>query len=134
MTPNFPPAPSGIDPYSDEETGKRVDHVANQIDGLGRGFLEVWKDDERKDDERNPCFASRVRFCHRTARDYLLQNEDRRRALLDLFPSLENSQPYIRLCLAEIIHGWESGPIHGHDVFWPFDIWTGPWSKILKLA
>lgn len=113
--PEWPPA-SVIDPYSDEEIHKRLDYVKKQIDGLARGFLEV------RDDPREVCFfASSVRFCHRTAQDYFLQNEHRRRELLKSFPNFQDSQPYVRIHLAETIHGCRSMRHDSSPRPWPFD-------------
>lgn len=109
MNPDFPPV-FETKPYSIEEVHKRINHVARQINGLARGFLEVW---ENKHEAWWPAKEGtinmlRIRFCHRTARDYLLQSESRRRELLQSFPNFEDSQPYARICLAEHIHRWNA--------------------------
>ncbi|KAH8774417.1 hypothetical protein F5883DRAFT_412858 [Diaporthe sp. PMI_573] len=122
MGPNFP-ACGKMKPYSEEEIAKRLDHVTKQIDGLARGFLEIQRDDEvlRPWGCTRSFFAYRVQFCHRTARDYLLDNEHRHRSLLDSFPDFEQSQPYAKICIAEAIYGWHSKSPAGHDVFAMFD-------------
>lgn len=85
MNPNFPQVGYARQ-YSNEEVSLRIEYVTNQIDGLARGFLEVYKVKTEQ-----LFFAYRVRFCHRTARDYLLQSDDRRRALLQSFPTIRKN-------------------------------------------
>lgn len=103
--PDFPPA-SGLDPYSEAEISKRLDHVTKQIDGLARGFLQIiTRSSKVPKGHIKSFFSARVQFCHRTARDYLLQTEDRHRAMLNSFPNFESSNLYTRILLAETIHG-----------------------------
>lgn len=125
LSPNFPSA-SDMKPYSEDEITKRLDHVKKQIDGLARGFLEVRGHDADEIRLSNPgqtqsFFDSMVRFCHRTARDYLLHDKDRRRALLEAFPNFEESQVYAKIQIAENLCGWHSRFPPGHDVFMNFD-------------
>lgn len=103
--PDFPPA-SGLDPYSEAEISKRLDHVTKQIDGLARGFLQIITRSRVRRGQIQSFFSARVQFCHRTARDYLLQTKDRHRAMLNSFPNFGSSNLYTRILLAETIHGW----------------------------
>ncbi|KAJ0115527.1 hypothetical protein J7T55_010349 [Diaporthe amygdali] len=121
MNPNFPPA-SGLDPYSEDEISTRLDHVTKQINGLARGFLQTYTDGPLNEGQTGRLFRIRVQFCHRTARDYLLQTEDRRRAMLRSFPNFENSHLYTRIFLAEVIHGGHSKNPHSlRHIFTPLD-------------
>lgn len=78
------------------------------INGLARGFLQVIKRYYILEGQTKRFFRARVQFCHRTARDYLLQTEDRHRAMLNSFPNFESSNLYTRIFLAEIRNGWHS--------------------------
>lgn len=117
MNPDFP-QPTGMKPYSEEEVSKRVEHVTMQINGLARGFLEVRpRNSPRGEGEIDSFFESTVQFCHRTARDYLLQNKDRQHALLNSFPNFEKSGVYTRILLAETIHGYDSKIPYETNIF-----------------
>lgn len=102
LDPNFP-AETTRRPYTGAEVSQRLDRVARRVDGLARGLLQVvWPG--RTVYDVKPSFNSlTVQFCHRTARDYLLQDEHRYKKLLASFPSFEEVHPYERICLAEII-------------------------------
>lgn len=125
LSPDFPSA-SDLKPYSEDEIASRLEHVTKQIDGLARGFLEI-RGRTAYEVQLNPpgqtrsFFDSMVRFCHRTARDYLIHSADRRCALLESFPNFEVSQVYAKIRIAENICGWHSRFPPGHDVFVNFD-------------
>lgn len=68
LNPDFPQFDS-LRQYSHQEIFRRVEYVKKQIAGLARGFLEVYESHFKP-----PFHTYKVRFCHRTARDYLLQN------------------------------------------------------------
>lgn len=121
MNPDFPP-PSEMSPYSEEEISKRIDCVTKRVNGLARGFLEVkLRESSRSSLENGTFFASEIQFCHRTARDYLLHNEDRNSGLLKSFPNFDKSSVYTRIRLAEIIHGHNPKEELDHEIFYPLD-------------
>lgn len=121
MDPNFPPH-KDLKPYSDEEISHRIERVTRQIDGLARGFLEVTPCLRLSlTEKRKAFFASAVQFCHRTARDYLLHNENRHLHLLKSFPNFERSSIYARILLAELIYGYKSQDIMHFNVFFSLD-------------
>lgn len=105
--PDFPPA-SRPDPYSEAEISKRLDHVTKQVNGLARGFLQIVTLPFTLEGQTQSFFHPRVEFCHRTARDYLLDTKDRNHAMLNSFPNFEPSNLYTRILLAETIYGWHS--------------------------
>lgn len=119
--PEFPPA-GGLDPYSAAEISKRLNHVTKQINGLARGFLQIITRPFVLEGQTESFFRAKVQFCHRTARDYLLETEDRHRAMLNSFPNFESSNLYTRILLAETIHGWHSKSRYRYiHIFTPFD-------------
>lgn len=121
LNPDFPPA-SGLDPYSSAEIFKRLDHVTKQINGLARGFLQITTNYDVPRGRRHSFFSDEVQFCHRTARDYLLQTGDRHRAMLESFPTFESAHLYTRILLAETIHGRNLEDRYGDTrIFTPFD-------------
>lgn len=119
--PDFPPA-SGLDPYSEAEISKRLDHVTKQVNGLARGFLQITTRPSAFEEQTESFFRPRVEFCHRTARDYLLHTKDRNHAILSSFPNFEPSNLYTRILLAETIYGWHSKVNEeGFNIFAFFD-------------
>ncbi|KAI0024282.1 hypothetical protein F4780DRAFT_797260 [Xylariomycetidae sp. FL0641] len=78
------PAPAGIATYSLDEVESRLATVKRQIDALARGFLEYEGPrlrEIRGTFDRNDYVTyiswNEVHFTHRTARDFLLGDEDR---------------------------------------------------------
>lgn len=124
LSPDFPSV-SDMKPYSEDEIANRLENVTKQIDGLARGFLEIRQHPAygvfKRRGQIRSFFDPTVGFCHRTARDYLLHNEDRRCALLEAFPNFEESQVYGKIRLAESMCGWHSRFPAEHDAFRYFD-------------
>lgn len=114
LDPEFP-TETTIQPYPEQEVARRLDRITRRINGLARGLLQVvWPGRSMYD--KTPSFDSlKVQFCHRTARDYLIQSGRRYQALRDSFPQFEDIDPYGRICLAEIIYGGDSSYAHDLD-------------------
>lgn len=114
--PDFPSA-TECRPYSAQEITMRLDRVTRQVYGLTRGLLEIvtesesdiyWSSDRCLDDT----FAlSRVRFCHRTARDYVM--EKRYADLRDSWPDFDETDIYGRIHLAKFVYGLKPGVAAG---------------------
>lgn len=93
-------------PYTEKEIAQRLYRVEVRVNNLARGLLQiVWPMKTPYDDSRLPpnFHAAKVQFCHRTARDYLLRNQRRYQQLLESFPGFEETDPYGRICLADLI-------------------------------
>ncbi|XDG03882.1 hypothetical protein ABKA04_003497 [Annulohypoxylon sp. FPYF3050] len=105
--PDFPnPLDSSLLPYSESEYTERVKNVEMKIDSLTRGFLEL-KSGSFYYNFFQPWFSHRVQFSHRTARDYFLQNKGTMENLEESFYGFKGSNPYERICLAELIFGFK---------------------------
>lgn len=97
LDPSYPPSTT-CRPYSEQEVIERLQCVTERVNGLARGFLEVI-------DAPNSLFATpEVRFCHRTARDYLVNNPKRFAVLEESWPDFHQSDPYGRIYLAYLIY------------------------------
>lgn len=99
LDPNFPPS-TKCHPYSNTVILEREQCVSERVGGLTRGFLELvtvktpgWDSAEQK-----------VRFCHRTARDYWKSNARRYATLEESWSEFNQSDPFGRIYLAELIH------------------------------
>lgn len=95
LDPSFP-ASTNCQPYPKEDVEARINCVSARITSLTRGLLELFTVEKRE--------PPKVRFCHRTARDYLLSNDKRKKALEQSWPGFDQSDPYGRLYLAELIY------------------------------
>lgn len=117
----FPPA-NECQPYHEAEITTRLKRVTQLVQGLARGLLEVTSlgPDEpvpytAQARRLNRSFRStRVQFCHKTARDYLLgECYD---SLLRDFPNFDSV--YERVHLAETIYGKDSDEPLDDRGFW----------------
>lgn len=97
LDPSFPD-PAKCQPYSEQEIYERLHFVAERINGLTRGLLQPIKVPTLTPERRRE-----VRFCHRTARDYLITNVKRYSALEESWPGFHQSDPYGRIYLADLI-------------------------------
>lgn len=97
LDPSFPQS-TKCQPYSEEDITERVQYVAERVNGLTRGLLELvtMESLEQK--------ITQVRFCHRTARDYLVNNPGRYAVLEESWPDFHKSDPYGRIYLAYLIY------------------------------
>lgn len=99
LDPSFPPS-TKCQPYPEQDVAERLKCVSERINGLTRGLLELVTVEAP---ERG--FAPQeVRFCHRTARDYLVTNVKRYTVLKDSWPDFHQSDPYGRIYLAQLIY------------------------------
>lgn len=100
-----PSFPSTTDPkpYSGEEITRREERVRKQVGGLTKGLLEVGTSFSVYDLDFLSFLRLKVRFFHRTARDYLLHNAERLKALQCSFSGLEQVDLYGRIRLAEYL-------------------------------
>lgn len=98
LDPSFPSS-TKCQPYLDQDIKDRLQCVAERVNGLTRGFLELVTVDSL-----DPIPGPAVRFCHRTARDYLINNTERSIALGESWPEFDQSDPYGRIYLAELIY------------------------------
>ncbi|KAI0896416.1 hypothetical protein F4806DRAFT_427188 [Annulohypoxylon nitens] len=104
---DFPdPLDISLLPYSEDEYKKRVEKVGMKIDSLTRGFLEL-NSGGHSYRFIQPWFSHRVNFSHRTARDYFLKSEGKMENLEESFPNFKESNPYGRICLAELFFGFK---------------------------
>lgn len=114
LDPTFPAATT-CQPYSAQEIATRLDRVTRQMHGLTRGLLETVMDSKGRFSSGcdgcldNVLAAWRVRFCHRTARDYVLRTEERYKNLCDSWPDFDKSDVYGRIHLAKFIYGFRPG-------------------------
>lgn len=103
LDPEFPVADK-CHPYTEVEIAERQECARRRVNGLTRGLLEVftvWNHSENVG--RSPSFTSaKVRFCHKTARDYLIQ---RYAELQASWPSFDEVDVYGRMHLASYIYG-----------------------------
>lgn len=81
--------------YTDAETSKRLESVKLLLDSLTRGLLEISPGSQIR---VNPFFSYRVKFFHRTARDYILSN--RLQDIKSRIPEFDVNNGIIRLLLA----------------------------------
>lgn len=97
LDPSFPPS-TKCQPYSEKDVAERLQRVAERVNGLTRGLLELFtvKEVERRE--------TQVRFCHQTAREYLVNNAKRRAVLEESWPDFHQSDPYGRIYLAQLIY------------------------------
>lgn len=100
LDPSFP-ASTKCQLYAEQDMAERLRCVADRINGLTRGLLELVTVEKWEPPE--------VRFCHRSARDYLITNMKRYTALEESWPEFHQSDPYGRLYLAELIYCRTSG-------------------------
>jgi hypothetical protein len=85
--------------YSDQEAIRQLESVRRQLQGLTKGLLNLAPDTGNL--STCPMFSRRVRFFHRTARDYLTTPE--RKSQLDAsFPLFDAYQVHSMLRLAEL--------------------------------
>lgn len=101
--------------YSYVEATKRIQRVIEQIKGLTRGLLELDQSRDYKDSLKylplNTYFTSPgVRFCHRSAYDYLVSNEARYQKVWASWPNFEDTDVYGRIHLARLLYGARSDP------------------------
>lgn len=109
LDPEFP-TDNECQPYSEAEATKRIQRVTKQINGLTRGLLEVDQSQNYKGDitalPLNAYFMSPgVRFCHRSAYDYLVSNEARYKKVCDSWPTFDDTDVYGRIHLARLLYG-----------------------------
>lgn len=97
LDPSFPPS-TKCRPYSEQDLAERLECVAERVKGLARGLLEV------AEAPKGEFVPSEVRFCHRTARDYLVNNPKRYAVLEESWPDFHQSDPYGRIYLAYLIY------------------------------
>lgn len=99
LDPNFPPS-TECQPYSEEDVVERLQCVTERVNGLTRGLLEI----SLAEIPRAQAASGEVRFCHRTARDYLVTNAKRYAILEEAWPQFRQSDTYGRIYLAELIY------------------------------
>lgn len=109
LDPEFP-TDNEIQPYSEAEATKRMQRVTKQINGLTRGLLELDESLKCNVDINNlplnTYFRSPgVRFCHRSAYDYLVSNETRYQKLCASWPNFDKTDVYGRIHLARLLYG-----------------------------
>lgn len=97
-------------PYSEAEASQRLRRVIKQIHGLTRGLLELDQSRQYKDMMKNEplniYFTSPgIRFCHKSARDYLVLNESRYQKLCASWPGFHDTDVYGRIHLARLLYG-----------------------------
>lgn len=97
LDPTFPPS-TRCRPYPEQDLVERLQCVSERVKGLARGLLEITGTPE------SLSVSSEVRFCHRTARDYLVNNPKRYAALEESWPGFHQSDPYGRIHLAYLIY------------------------------
>lgn len=95
LDPSFPPS-TKCQPYPEQDVAERLRYVSDRVNGLTRGLLELVTVEKWEPPE--------VKFCHRTARDYLIANAKRHAALEESWPHFHQSDPYGRMYLAELIY------------------------------
>lgn len=115
----FPPA-SECQPYSEDEIAARLKKVAQQVNGLTRGFLEVVEAGHNHPVEllnlTKSFWSTRIQFCHRSARDYLL--EEMHDTLKADFPNFDSV--YQRIYIAELIYGKDRDKPFEELRFWEY--------------
>lgn len=94
------PLSTECQPYSEQELEERLQRVAERIFGLTRGFLEP----VMVKSSIHGSARQEVRFCHQTARDYLITNRKRWSDLEESWPGFRQSDPYGRIYLADLIY------------------------------
>lgn len=99
LDPSFPPS-TKCQPYPEQDVAERLKCVSERINGLTRGLLEL----VTVEAPERGFTPQEVRFCHRTARDYLVTNVKRYTVLEDSWPNFHQSDPYGRIYLAELIY------------------------------
>ncbi|KAG6358736.1 hypothetical protein INS49_012255 [Diaporthe citri] len=97
LDPSFPPS-TKCRPYSEQDLVERLQCVAERVKGLARGLLEI------TEAPKSLFVPPEVRFCHRTARDYLVNNPKRYAVLEESWPDFHQSDPYGRIYLAYLIY------------------------------
>lgn len=98
LDPSFPPSTKS-QPYSEQDVAERLKGVTERVNGLTRGFLELVTVESLE-----PRTTQQVRFCHQTAREYLINNTKRRAAMEKSWPNFHQSDPYGRIYLAQLIY------------------------------
>lgn len=103
LDPEFPVA-DACQPYTEVEIAERLECARRRVNGLTRGLLEIFTEWQGYTDRAMiPSFTSpKVRFCHKTARDYLIQ---RYAELQASWPNFDQVDVYGRLHLADCIYG-----------------------------
>lgn len=109
LDPEFP-TDNEIRPYSKAEADNRIQRVIKQINSLTRGLLELdYSPGYRAGfggPSLNTYFASPgIRFCHKSARDYLVSNEARYQRACASWPGFHDSDVYGRIHLARLLYG-----------------------------
>lgn len=99
LDPSFPPS-TKCQPYSEQEVEERLQRVSERIYGLTRGLLEP----VMVKSSIHGSARQEVRFCHQTARDYLITNMKRWSVLEESWPGFRQSDPYGRIYLADLIY------------------------------
>lgn len=103
------PAATECDPYSEDEISQRIQKVKTHMNALTRGLLEMVDDKPYKSRWTKPLKQSflthTLRFCHRTARDYLLSSEARYTALRHSWPTFNVHKVARRIHLACLLYG-----------------------------
>lgn len=112
LDPSFPPSIK-CQPYSEQDVAERLQIVAERINGLTRGLLEVYEEPRAERQIRHS--SPKVRFCHRTARDYLIANSKRYAVLEESWPGFHQSDPYGRIYLAQLIYGRNFGHFNASE-------------------
>ncbi|KAI7788153.1 Vegetative incompatibility HET-E-1 [Diaporthe eres] len=101
LDPSFPSS-TKCQIYSEQDVAERLQVVTERVTGLTRGLLEVFEEPRAALGIRHP--SPKVRFCHRTARDYLIANTKRYAVLEESWPDFHQSDPYGRIYLAKLIY------------------------------
>lgn len=106
LNPEFPVADK-CQPYTEDEIAKRLECARRRVNVLTRGLLEVFTDwNEIRDPPRKENFASlKVRYCHKSARDYLIQ---RSAELQASWPDFDQVDVYGRMHLASHVYGFDT--------------------------
>lgn len=102
----FPPL--RVYPYTEIEINDKVARVAKMIKRLTGGFLEVIEFPDRNGFLRRTFTTSRVRFIHRTASDFFLQDNARQKDLENSWPNFQENELYGRVFLSEFVFGLDT--------------------------
>lgn len=111
LDPEFP-TDNQCRPYSEAEATNRIQRVIKQINSLTRGLLEL---DQSRDSQprvdsmeyilETYITSPGIKFCHRSARDYLVSNEARYQRACASWPGFHDSDVYGRIHLARLLYG-----------------------------
>jgi hypothetical protein len=103
------PSAEHIQSYGEQEITFRLARVCGQMDGLTRGLLELDVSDGTTGNEeilKNSFQQTKVKFCHRTARDYILKRDLEFRVS---WPNFDETDLWGRLWLAYLLYGKVDG-------------------------